>query len=197
MGESMIFHSDFLHFLYLNGCAVYCERWEHSEYRWKTKNMRPVRIGRSYTGRCTACSKASTTNTIPFIEWHCWHEARHDKMAAHPCQDSGPSAQRARLAVFSQPPRPSTMDTKSSKGQKRPSRESVISTLNVTIEAVNLAKEVSSVTPAKAVFGSVSVILTMIKVRFPPSAAGASKVHAESGINDQRVRLRRPRASLR
>ena len=37
--------------------------------------------------------------------------------------------------------------------------------LNVAIEAMNLAKEVSSVTPAKAVFGSVSVLLTMIRVR--------------------------------
>jgi len=38
--------------------------------------------------------------------------------------------------------------------------------LNVAIEAVNLAKEVSSITPAKAVFGSVSVLLAMIRVRF-------------------------------
>ena len=75
------------------------------------------------------------------------------------------------------------MDAKSSKGWKRPSRESVISTLNVTIEAMNLAKEISSVTPAKAVFGSVSVLLTMIKVRFLPSSDGTFKVHAESGID--------------
>ena len=47
-------------------------------------------------------------------------------------------------------------------------REGIISTLNGAIEAMNLAKEVSSVTPAKAVFGSVSFILTMIKVSFPP-----------------------------
>ena len=40
----------------------------------------------------------------------------------------------------------------------------VISSLNVAIEAMNLAKEVSSVTPAKAVFGSVSALLTMIRV---------------------------------
>ena len=31
---------------------------------------------------------------------------------------------------------------------------------------MNLVKEVSSITPAKAVFGSVSILLTMIKVRF-------------------------------
>jgi len=44
-------------------------------------------------------------------------------------------------------------------------RESTISVLNGTIEALNLAKELSSITPAQAVFGSVSVILTVIKVR--------------------------------
>ena len=44
-------------------------------------------------------------------------------------------------------------------------RDSLLSLLDVAIEALNLAKEISSVTPAKAVFGSVSVLLTMIKVR--------------------------------
>ena len=49
------------------------------------------------------------------------------------------------------------------KRQKR--RDNVVSLLNVSIEAMNLAKEVSSVTPAKAVFGSVGVLLAMIRVR--------------------------------
>ena len=48
------------------------------------------------------------------------------------------------------------------KSQRR--RDGALSLLNTAIEAMNLAKEVSSATPAKAVFGSVSVILTMIKV---------------------------------
>jgi hypothetical protein len=43
--------------------------------------------------------------------------------------------------------------------------DTAVSALNATIEGLNLAKEVSSVTPAKAVFGSVSALLTMIKVR--------------------------------
>jgi hypothetical protein len=54
------------------------------------------------------------------------------------------------------------MDPKS----QRPKRQDVTLLLNAAIEAMNLAKEVSSMTPAKAVFGSVSVILTMIKVGF-------------------------------
>ena len=45
-------------------------------------------------------------------------------------------------------------------------RDGALSSLNVAIEAINLAKEISSIAPAKAVFGSVSVVLTMIRVGF-------------------------------
>lgn len=45
-------------------------------------------------------------------------------------------------------------------------RDNVLSSLNAAIETLNLAKEISSITPAKAVFGPVSVILTMIRVGF-------------------------------
>ena len=38
--------------------------------------------------------------------------------------------------------------------------------LDVSIEDMNLAKETSSITPAKAVFSSVSALLTAIRVRF-------------------------------
>jgi len=47
-------------------------------------------------------------------------------------------------------------------------REGVHSTLNVTIDAMNLAREVSSITPTKGVFGFVSALLTMARVRFAP-----------------------------
>ena len=84
------------------------------------------------------------------------------------------------------------MDTKS----KRPKeRDGILSSLNVAIEAVNLAKEVSSVTPAKAAFGSVSILLTMIKVRFLPYDE-ISHVHKWSGLGGQRTRIRRARAIL-
>ena len=49
--------------------------------------------------------------------------------------------------------------------QRPKDRDGVLSALNVFIEVSNLAKEISSATPAKAVFGSVAVILTMIGVR--------------------------------
>ena len=49
--------------------------------------------------------------------------------------------------------------------QRQKPRDNPLSLLNAAIEAMNLAKEISSVTPAKAVFGSVSILLTMIRVR--------------------------------
>ena len=67
-------------------------------------------------------------------------------------------------------------------------RDDVLSTLNVAIEAMNLAKEVSSVTPAKAVFGSVSALLTMIRVRSPSSLMCILLVHVStqaSGLDGQ------------
>ena len=50
--------------------------------------------------------------------------------------------------------------------QRQERRDNVLSSLNAAIETLNLAKEISSITPAKAVFGPVSVILTMIRVGF-------------------------------
>ena len=47
-------------------------------------------------------------------------------------------------------------------------RDGALSLLNAAIEVMNLAKEVSSATPAKAIFGSVSAILTMIRVGLLP-----------------------------
>ena len=52
------------------------------------------------------------------------------------------------------------------KTQQPKGRDGVLSSLNMAIDALNLVKEVSSIAPAKAVFGSASVLLTMIKVRF-------------------------------
>ena len=58
----------------------------------------------------------------------------------------------------------STMEM-DSRLQKR--QNNALTLLNAAIETMNLAKEISSATPAKAVFGSVGVLLTMINVCFP------------------------------
>ena len=77
---------------------------------------------------------------------------------------SQPSSQPARHAI---PPQPPSVLTTMAETSKRPKeREGAVSTLNAAIEALNLAKEISSITPAKAAFGSVSVVLAMIRVGF-------------------------------
>ena len=52
------------------------------------------------------------------------------------------------------------------KSRRPKGRDGALSSLNVAIDGLNLAKELSSITPAKAVFGSVSVLLAMIRVSF-------------------------------
>ena len=66
---------------------------------------------------------------------------------------------------------------------QRPSRrEGTISLLNAAIEAVNLAKEASSITPAKIAFASAGVLLTMIKVCFL-LCDEMFQAHTQSGID--------------
>jgi len=48
--------------------------------------------------------------------------------------------------------------------QRPKGRENAVSLLNVAIDTMDLAEKISSITPAKAVFATVSVLLTMIKV---------------------------------
>ena len=75
------------------------------------------------------------------------------------------------------------MDATSSKRQKR--QDNALSLLNAAIEAMNLAKEVSSATPAKAIFGSVGILLTMIMVRFILFSNDTFQVHVLSGLDGQ------------
>ena len=75
------------------------------------------------------------------------------------------------------------MDVTSSKRQKR--QDNALSLLNAAIEAMNLAKEVSSATPAKAIFGSVGILLTMIMVRFILFSNDTFQVHVLSGLDGQ------------
>ena len=55
--------------------------------------------------------------------------------------------------------------TMASNPQQQKRRDNALSSLNVAIDALNITKDILSGTPAKAVCGPVSVILTMIKVR--------------------------------
>ena len=53
-----------------------------------------------------------------------------------------------------------------SKSRQTKGRDIAFTTLNVAIGGLKIAKEVSSATPAKAVFASVTILLTMIRVCF-------------------------------
>ena len=81
--------------------------------------------------------------------------------------------------------------------QRPKGREGTILALNAAIEALNRAKEVSSITPAKGLFGSVSVILALIRVNFLLVFVGQSQTEMHSGHDDQQGRLRRTRTDLR
>ena len=70
-------------------------------------------------------------------------------------------------------------------------RDNVISSLNIAIEVLNLAREASSITPAKAVFGSVSALLVMIKVRSLHFCVAELQFHVWLGFDDQRSGLHR------
>ena len=61
--------------------------------------------------------------------------------------------------------------------QRQERQENTLSVLNVTIDALNLAKEISSATPAKAIFGSVGALLSMIRVSLLLVSGNMPQVH--------------------
>ena len=63
------------------------------------------------------------------------------------------------------------------KYQRPKSHDGVLSSLNVVIDGLNLTKELSSITPATVVFGSVSVLPTMIRVSFFLCCVEVSRIH--------------------
>jgi len=71
------------------------------------------------------------------------------------------------------------------KSQPPKYRDATLSSLNAAVEALNLVKELASVTPAKAVFGTVSIILTMIRVSFPLVCIERLEDETDIGHDDQ------------
>jgi len=76
------------------------------------------------------------------------------------------------------------------KPQQPKGRDGTISSLNVAIEVLNLAKEAASITPAKAAFGSVSILLTVIRVSLFLSYDRTFHVQMLSGFDGQQTGLR-------
>jgi hypothetical protein len=106
-----------------------------------------------------AIGRSHTSNHGVFAKWVYLHEA-HGRPPPRGLS-SGPSSQPSRRVVLSQLPRIFTMETES---RQPKGREGAVSELNAAVEAMNLAKTASTITPIKAVFGSVSALLTLIRV---------------------------------
>ena len=64
------------------------------------------------------------------------------------------------------------------KSQRRKGGGKVIPALNMAIDALNIAKEATSTTPVNPVFGSVAVLLTMIRVKSFLFRGGMCEAHA-------------------
>ena len=73
----------------------------------------------------------------------------------------------------------------------------VLSTLDVVIQDLNLAKDACGVPPAQIALSSASVLLTTIRVRFPLLREAEPLTHIHLGYYSQRSRLRRAWADLR
>ena len=90
---------------------------------------------------------------------------------------------------------PSVNMNTNSQQPKRP-KDGVITSLNLAIEAMNIAKGATNVTPATAVFGVVGTLLTMIRVCLI-SCGNELLIHVDSGLYGHPNRIRRARASMR
>ena len=90
------------------------------------------------------------------------------------------STQPTRHTVHSQLPDLSLVMVPRSQPPKE--REDAISSLDAAIEATNLAEKISNIKLAKAVLGSVSVLLTTIRVCILPLYNDLLRVHMWPGL---------------
>jgi len=61
--------------------------------------------------------------------------------------------------------------------QQPKGREATISALHEATEAMNLAEKISSIAPAKTVFGSVGTLITLIRVCFLSSCNDLLRIY--------------------
>lgn len=67
--------------------------------------------------------------------------------------------------------------------QQPTGREAAISALNAAVEVMNLAEKNSTITPVKTVFGSVSTILTLVRVCFLLSCNDLLRIYTQLGLD--------------
>jgi hypothetical protein len=76
-------------------------------------------------------------------------------------------------------------------------RDVILPTLDVFIQALNIAKDACGIPPAQIALGSASTLLTMIRACFPPLCKGGPLTHVYLGHIGQLSGLCRPRTELR
>ena len=76
-------------------------------------------------------------------------------------------------------------------------RDGVLSTLDVFIQALNLAKDTCGIPPAQVAFGSACALLTMIRVCFPILYEDGLVINVYLGHDGQRSGVRRAWTGLR
>ena len=62
--------------------------------------------------------------------------------------------------------------------------DTALSTLNMAIDALNFAKDLSGIEPAKIAFGTVSALMTMIRVRSILSRDDELLAYTYPGLDD-------------
>jgi hypothetical protein len=65
--------------------------------------------------------------------------------------------------------------------QPQNGRDVVLPTLDVFIQALNIAKDACGIPPAQIALGSAGTLLTMIRVRSPPLSEGEPLTHVDEG----------------
>ena len=108
----------------------------------------------------------------------------YDTLAAHLYCGSEPSSQFLRRTILSQLPPVSTMKANS---QQPSERGDAIPALNAAVEDLKVAEKASSIPPAKAVLGSVIVLLTLVRVRLLLFRYDLLLVHVQLGLDGQQT----------
>ena len=84
-----------------------------------------------------------------------------------------------------------------STSQQQKGRDRVLPTLDVFVQVLSIAKDTCGIPPAQIAFGSASVLLSMIRARFPLLSNDALLTHVYLGYDGQRSGFRRPWPGLR
>ena len=77
-----------------------------------------------------------------------------------------------------------------SDSQRQEGRDSTLSKLNLAIDTLSLAKDVSTIAPAQAAFGAVCALLTILRVTVLLFCVDGLPTHISPGLHCQRRGLR-------